>query len=73
MVNFMFVIYFSALDKKCDKKFSVWGSKACSSHGARTAAKKYGVSETAVRGFVKSLKRQQAHNPDVDFIALPQK
>ena len=43
------------------------------SHGARPTAKKYGVSESTVHGFVKSLKWQQADNPNVVFIALPQK
>ena len=42
-------------------------------YGARLTAKKYGVSQPTVRGFVKLLKRQPVHNPDVDFIALPQK
>ena len=56
--------YFSATSKKYDDEFS------CEvSHGARPTAKKYSVSESTVRGFVKLLKWQQADNPDIDFIS----
>ena len=43
------------------------------SHGACPTVKKYGVSESTVHGFVKSLKWQQTDNPNAEFIALPQK
>ena len=65
--------YLSASYKKCNDEFRCDLAKHAISHRARPTAKKYGVSESTVRGFVKSLKRQQANNPDVDFIALPQK
>ena len=65
--------YLTASSKKYHDEFWCEVAKHAVCHGARPTAKKYGVCESTVRGFVKSLKRQQAGNPDVDFIALPQK
>ena len=65
--------YFSTSSKKYHDEFRCEVAKHAVCHGASPTAKKYGVSESTVCGFVKSLKRQQAGNPDVDFIALPQK
>ena len=64
--------YFSATYKNYDDEFWCDVAKHAVSHGARPTTKMYGVSESKVCGFVKSLKRQQDDNPDVDFIALPQ-
>ena len=71
----LFLPYFSASCKKYeyDDKFRCEVAKHAVFYGARPTAKKYGVSESTVRRFVKSLKRQQADNPIVDFLALPQK
>ena len=69
----LFLSYFNVSYKKYDDEFRCEVAKHAVSHGALSKAKKCGVSESKVRGFLKSLKWQQADNPDVDFIALSQK
>ena len=69
----LFFSYFSASYKKYGDEFRYEVAKHAVFHRASEKAKKYGVSESTVRRFVKLLKQQQADNANVDVRALPQK
>ena len=65
--------YFSASYKKYDEELRCEVAKHVVFCGARLTVKKCSPSESTVGRFVKSLKREQADDPDFNFIALPEK
>lgn len=42
-------------------------------HGKRPAAKKFGIPESTVRGFVESYKRTRQENPNTELVIVPKK
>ena len=64
---------FSTSYKKYDVEFRCEVAKYAVVNGNRPAAAKFKVAESAVRGFIKTLKRQQAEEPGSDVTTLPPK
>ena len=52
---------------KHSPEFRFTVAKDAISHGPRPTAKKYGLSESTVRGFVKSFKESQNENPNTQL------
>ena len=42
-------------------------------NGSRPTAKKFGLSESTVRGFIKSMRERQLENPNEELVTVPQK
>ena len=58
---------------KHSPEFRCTVAKDAISHGPRPTAKKYGLSESTVRGFVKSFKETQSENPNTQLETVPRK
>ena len=69
---FSFRIFtFSESYKKHDPEYRREVAKHTAIYGIRPTAKKYCISESTVRGFIKSFKRQQEEQPNANFFAFP--
>ena len=69
---FSFRIFtFSESYKKHDPEYRREVAKHTAIYGIRPTANKYGISESTVRGFIKSFKRQQEEQPNANFFAFP--
>ena len=58
---------------KHSPEFRCTVAKEAISHGPRPTAKKYGLSESTFRGFVKSFKENQSENPNTQLETVPRK
>ena len=58
---------------KNSPEFRCTVAKDAISHGPQPTAKKYGLSESTVRGFVKSFKETQSENPNTQLETVPRK
>ena len=59
--------------KRHSPEFRCTVAKYAIDFGKRPAARKYGVSESTVRGFVDSYKRTRKENPNTDLVVVPKK
>ena len=59
--------------KKHDAEFRYQVAKEALASGVRPTGKKYGISESTIRGFIKSLKEHEVAHPQVTMESLPQR